>query len=115
MYLIFTCRFLDELGASCQHEGGDDHLSDPIGLLAVPTVTTNDLTPNSSPSSSPAIQRRARHASISDPLTAIKLEVEGLCRKVQYTLSSNHTLLNCPSLRWMNWWIFYKANYWSVL
>lgn len=92
-------RFLDELGAPCQQEGVDNHLTDSTGLLAVPTVTNNDLTPNSSPSSSPAIQRRARYASISDPLPAIKLEVEGLCRKVQYPLSPLTTpSLNCLSL-----------------
>lgn len=92
-------RFLDELGAPCQHEGVDNQLTDSIGLLAVPTATTNDLTPNSSPSSSPAIPRRARYASISDPLPAIQLEVEGLCRKVWYTLSTLTTpSLNCLSL-----------------
>lgn len=96
VYLSFTCRFLDELGPPCQNEVFDDHLTDSIGLLEVPTMTTKDLTPGSSPSSSPAIQRRARHVSISDPLPAIKLEVEGICRKVQYMLFPLTTpLLNC--------------------
>lgn len=75
-------RFLDELGAPCQSEVLEDSITDSVGLLTVPTMNSKELTPNSSPSSSPASVHRARHDSISDPLPAITLEVEGLCRKV---------------------------------
>jgi hypothetical protein len=76
-------RFLDGLRASPEPSGPS--FSD-TSLLAVPRAPTTDLTPSSSPSSSPtaspSFPHRTRFTSISTPTTAIRLELDGLTKKV---------------------------------
>ncbi len=53
------------------------------GKLAVAEVNHDDLTPSSSPTSSPTMDRRMRTMSISNPEPVIKLVAEGLMRKAE--------------------------------
>ncbi len=53
------------------------------GKLAVAEVNQDDLTPSSSPTSSPTMDRRMRTMSISNPEPVIKLVAEGLMRKAE--------------------------------